>query len=126
MKHEHPKNHDKVNPGPTVKDVAVDKAAPVVDKSPEPASMPLPDQTPVEPVPVFDPGPEAKVVQPPLNFACVYYYVFSSEPWPDVIAEFGKKSVPNQYFLDQLKQYGAYNEATVLLMESLLKDLKGS
>ncbi len=94
-----------------------------VPKEPEPASMPLPPQTVVEEVPVFDPGPVPEKPQPPLNFACLYYCTFSSEPWPDVVTEWGKKSVHNQYFLDHLKQMAAHNEATVRLIEALQRDL---
>ncbi len=96
-------------------------------KAAEPASMPLPPQTPVAVVPEAPKEePKPKVVQPPINFACLYYYTFNGEPWPDAVLEWGKKSVPNQYFLDNLKLTAARNEATIRMIEALQRDLKGS
>ncbi len=112
-------------------------AASVVSKPPtvasealkgiEPKMVALPPQTPVAVVvepPKEEPKPKA--VQYPVNFACLYYCTFSNEPWPDAVLEWGKKSVPNQYFLDNLKQTAARNESTIRMIEALQRDLKGS
>ncbi len=92
---------------------------------PEPKMAALPPQTPVAAVPEA-PKEETKpkAVQYPVNFACLYYCTFSNEPWPDTVAEWGKKSVPNQYFLNQLKQTAARNEATIRMIEALQRDLE--
>ncbi len=97
---------------------------PEVSKEPEPASMPLPPQPDQPVIPVVQVDPEPTPPQPPLNFACLYYCSFSSEPWPDVVAEWGRKSVHNQYFLDHLKQVSAHNEYAVRLIEALQRDLE--
>ncbi len=92
---------------------------------PEPKMASLPPQTPVVAVPEVKADVPPKPVQPPINFACLYYYTFSKEDWPDAVLEWGKKSVPNQYLLDSLKQTAARNESTIRMIEALQRDLKG-